>query len=322
MLAFARLSFSLLVSSAVFLPSAALNLPVQSSQPELLAPAPAKLVFAALPNQSSNPDLLVLTPENFDFAIAQGVWFIEHTSPYCYHCRAFAPTWAQLVEANDKKADSGIHLAQINCAVHGDLCQKNNVIGYPQMNLYKDGKFVETFKQARGFDILTNYLAAHAEPHNPPVPEPTEEDSASPVASDKDEFDEQTVSHPDFNPFGTVLSLDEKNFRETIDKGNVFVKYFAPWCGHCKKLAPTWRQLAGQMQHKLNVAEVDCQAHVALCQAQGVMGYPTLHYYGGKGTKTAYTGGRKLEQLLAFVKEVSEPSDSPTYEPMVDQTIL
>ena len=110
-----------------------------------------------------------------------------------------------------------------------DLCQKNNVIGYPQMNLYKDGKFVETFKQHRGFDILTDYLAAHAEPLNPPVPKPTEEGSASPVASDKEEFDEQTVPRQDFNPFGTVLVLDETNFQETTDKGNVFVKFFAPW---------------------------------------------------------------------------------------------
>ena len=45
--------------------------------------------------------------------------FIEHFSPYGHHCRAFAPTWTQLVEANDKKADPGIHLAQVNCAVHG-----------------------------------------------------------------------------------------------------------------------------------------------------------------------------------------------------------
>ena len=97
------------------------------------------------------------------------------------------------------------------------------------MNLYKDGKFVETFKQHRGFDILTDYLAAHAEPLNPPVPKPTEEGSTSPVASDKDEFDERTVPRQDFNPFGTVLVLDETNFQETIDTGNVFVKFCAPW---------------------------------------------------------------------------------------------
>ncbi|PIL36535.1 hypothetical protein GSI_00224 [Ganoderma sinense ZZ0214-1] len=281
MLAFARLSFSLLVSSVI-------------------------LASSALPVESSETELLVLTPDNFDSTVAHGVWFIEHFSPYCHHCRAFAPTWTQLVQENDKKADPGIHLAQVNCAVHGDLCTKHHVDGYPQMNLYKDGKFVETFNQARGLDILTDYLAAHAEPQDPPAPEPTSQESP-PQVTDKDELAEQMVSHEDLNPAGTVLSLDEKNFREIVDKGHVFVKFFAPWCGHCKKLAPTWTQLAGQMQHKLNVAEVNCEAHNALCKMQGITGYPMLHYYGGKGTKTEYTGGRKLEQLLAFAEKVSGP---------------
>ena len=45
--------------------------------------------------------------------------FIEHFSPYCHHCLNFAPTWTQLVEETEKKADPGIRLAQVNCAVHG-----------------------------------------------------------------------------------------------------------------------------------------------------------------------------------------------------------
>ena len=59
------------------------------------------------------------------------------------------------------------------------------------------------------------------------------------------------------------------------------------------------------MQYKLNIAEVNCEAHSALCKSQGITGYPMLQYYGGKGTKTEYTGGRKLEQLLAFAEKVS-----------------
>lgn len=110
-----------------------------------------------------------------------------------------------------------------------DLCRKNNIDGYPQMNLYKDGKYLETFNQARGLDILTNYIAVHAEPHNSPAPEPPSKGAAPPATAEKDELAEQIVSHEDYNPTGTVLSLDEKNFRETVDKGHVFVKFFAPW---------------------------------------------------------------------------------------------
>lgn len=58
---------------------------------------------------------IALTPENFHQSVSEGVWFIEHFSPYCSHCRDFAPTWAKLVEENE----SDVQMAQVNCAVHG-----------------------------------------------------------------------------------------------------------------------------------------------------------------------------------------------------------
>lgn len=104
-----------------------------------------------------------------------------------------------------------------------DLCSKNKVTGYPQMNLYKDGQFVETFKQGRDLDILQKYLADHAEPTtplSPPVPEATdgvklEEVPAVPVKV--------------YNPSGSVTVLNEKTFADAIQEGHVFVKYYAPW---------------------------------------------------------------------------------------------
>ncbi|EKM59021.1 uncharacterized protein PHACADRAFT_249183 [Phanerochaete carnosa HHB-10118-sp] len=62
------------------------------------------------------------------------------------------------------------------------------------------------------------------------------------------------------------------------------------------------------MRGKVDVAEVDCEAHGALCRSQGITGYPMLFYYGANGgSKTEYTGGRKLEQLKAFAEKVSGP---------------
>ncbi|KAH9853322.1 thioredoxin-domain-containing protein [Lenzites betulinus] len=284
LLPLARLSFSLLVSSVI-------------------------LAATALPVESSETELLVLTPDNFESVVSEGVWFIEHFSPYCGHCRNFAPTWKQLVEQTESKVDPGIHLAQVNCAVHGDLCRKNGVDGYPQMNLYRNGKFVEAFKQSRTLDILTAYLDAHAEPRNPPAPAPTTtalQIEPTGVVQDVLVADAQKARE-NVNAGGVVISLDESNFKSTVDKGDIFVKFFAPWCGHCKKLAPIWKQLAGTMQHKLNIAEVNCEEHKALCKLEGIEGYPMLFYYGGKGAKTEYTGGRKLDQLTAFANKVSGP---------------
>lgn len=79
-------------------------------------------------------------------------------------------------------------------------------------------------------------------------------------------------------------------------------------CGHCKKLAPIWTQLAAEMRGKLNIAEVDCEQNSGLCRSQGIAGYPMLYYYGQRGHgKTEYTGNRKLEMLKAFSEKISGP---------------
>ncbi|KAF5390461.1 hypothetical protein D9757_005238 [Collybiopsis confluens] len=248
------------------------------------------LVCSALPVHSSE-----LTPDNFKESISTGVWFIEHFSPYCGHCRAFASTWEELVEKNaDSNEDAtGVRLAQINCAVHGDLCNSNGVKGYPQMNIYKDGEFVETFKGARELPRLTEFLKRHA-PAAPP-----------PFVKDADEEIIQETPDTNANPTGNVMVLNDSNFDSTLSEGPAFVKFYAPWCGHCKKLAPTWKNLAKSMQYKLNIAEVDCEAHKALCKSQQIPGFPSLLYF-SQGSKTEYSGSRKLDQLRDFAEKASE----------------
>ena len=58
-------------------------------------------------------------------------------------------------------------------------------------------------------------------------------------------------------------------------QGVTFVKFFAPWCGHCKRLAPTWVQLADKYASTegVTIAKVDCTSNdnknKELCNAQG-----------------------------------------------------
>ncbi|CAK5272120.1 unnamed protein product, partial [Mycena citricolor] len=252
------------------------------------------LACAALPVQTAQlkPPL---TPDNFHSTIAKGVWFIEHFSPYCGHCRAFAPTWERLVEYSE--SSKGVSLAQVDCSVHGDLCNDNGVKGYPQMNLYKDGEFVERFKGNRDYDILTAFI----DKAKPSAPEP--------IAAAESVAAAAAVSSPSpeplLNPNGEVRVLNPDNFHAVLEEGPTFVKFYAPWCGHCKKLAPIWKQLAKISKGKMNIAEVDCEAHDKFCKTQDIPGFPTLMFYPPTGVKSEYTMGRKLEQLKAFVDKAS-----------------
>merc|ERR1712154_408111 len=110
-----------------------------------------------------------------------------------------------------------------------------------------------------------------------------------------------------------VPSLTPDNYDAMGDGKTVFIKFFAPWCGHCKKMAPDWEKLAAEWEgNEIGlVAEVDCTAEgKPLCDANGVRGFPTLKY----GDPTAlddYQGGRTLDALSGFAKDNLKPICSP-----------
>jgi protein disulfide-isomerase-like protein len=76
------------------------------------------------------------------------------------------------------------------------------------------------------------------------------------------------------------VELNPKTFDEAVHTKNMFVKFYAPWCGHCKSLAPDWDSLAEKYAGSSSVVigSVDCTAdyNEGLCQTYGVQGYPTL----------------------------------------------
>lgn len=78
----------------------------------------------------------------------------------------------------------------------------------------------------------------------------------------------------------------------------------APWCGHCKRLAPTWDKLSEEYASTegVNVAKVDCTEHRPLCQAQGVRGYPTLKLF-KSGADEKYVHSVKLCSWLVDTHE-------------------
>ena len=84
-------------------------------------------------------------------------------------------------------------------------------------------------------------------------------------------------------------------------KKDWFIKFYAPWCGHCKKMAPIWQQLFELHGNSVNVAKVDCTANDAkdLCGLFGIRGYPSLKLLSGDKVYK-FNGARTLDQLVEF----------------------
>ena len=107
--------------------------------------------------------------------------------------------------------------------------------------------------------------------------------------------------------------LTSSNFSELVYDGTKsasqdgkgwFVKFYAPWCGHCTKLAPTWEMLSEKSANNLHVGMVDCSVEddKPLCGKYGVKGYPTLIYFPAvdNGYYKYTVGKRDLDSLLDF----------------------
>lgn len=106
-----------------------------------------------------------------------------------------------------------------------------------------------------------------------------------------------------------VIDLIPSNFDQVVLKSGkpTLVEFFAPWCGHCKTLAPVYEELASAFEHakdKVQIAKVDADAQRDLGKRFGVQGFPTLKYFDGKSdTPTEYNSGRDLDSLSDFLTE-------------------
>nr|ABI14268.1 thioredoxin [Pfiesteria piscicida] len=111
----------------------------------------------------------------------------------------------------------------------------------------------------------------------------------------------------------TKLTWDKRTEAE-----DVFVKFYAPWCGHCKAMKADWEQLRQDYSNLsfVKVAEVNCIGQGrSLCQQVGIKSFPTLEYGDASDMEGLrdYKGARTYQALSEFAASQFGPRCGPNY---------
>ncbi|OJZ83738.1 hypothetical protein ASPFODRAFT_35209 [Aspergillus luchuensis CBS 106.47] len=224
-----------------------------------------------------------LVPKNFDDVVLKSgkPALVEFFAPWCGHCKNLAPVYEELGQAFAHASDK-VTVGKVDADEHRDLGRKFGVQGFPTLKWF-DGKSdePEDYKGGRDLESLSSFIS--------------EKTGVKPRGPKKEP--------------SKVEMLNDATFKGAVGGDNdVLVAFTAPWCGHCKNLAPTWEALANDFVLEPNVviAKVDADAEngKATAREQGVSGYPTIKFFPKGSTESVpYEGARSEQAFIDFLNE-------------------
>ncbi|KAL9385076.1 hypothetical protein Peur_022086 [Populus x canadensis] len=240
--------------------------------------------LALLAVSAAGDDVVVLTEDNFEKEVGQDRGaLVEFYAPWCGHCKKLAPEYEKL-GSSFRKAKT-VLIGKVDCDEHKGVCSKYGVSGYPTLQWFPKGSLEpKKYEGPRTAEALTEYVN-------------TEGGTNVKIAAVP----------------SNVAVLTADNFNDIVldETKDVLVEFYAPWCGHCKNLAPTYEKVATafKSEEDVVVANLDADKHKDLAEKYGVSGYPTLKFF-PKGNKAGeeYEGGRDLDDFVAFINEKSGSS--------------
>ncbi|RIA89439.1 protein disulfide-isomerase tigA precursor [Glomus cerebriforme] len=227
-------------------------------------------------------NVIELTPTNFDQIVGKDKFaLVEFFAPWCGHCKNLAPVYEQLADAFSYAKDQVV-IAKIDADNHKDLGSRFHISGFPTLKWFNKGVTdnPDEYDKGRDFESLVSFV----------------EEKSGVTAKVK-------------KAITTVTVLTTKNFNEIAlnPEKNTLVEFYAPWCGHCKNLAPTYEKVAQNYAQESDcvVANIDATQNKDIAEKYEIRGFPTIKFFpkGENKTSIDYQGGRSEKDFVDFLNK-------------------
>ncbi|KAG0031740.1 hypothetical protein BGZ81_000681 [Podila clonocystis] len=224
-------------------------------------------------------NVIALTPKTFDKEIGSTPALVEFYAPWCGHCKNLAPVYEELGSAFAGKNDK-VLIAKVDADAHRELGSRFGIKGFPTLKWFPKGidGAPEDYSGGRDLEALSAFVSQKS-----------------------------GVKSSIAKVISAVSVLTDANFdAEVLHSGkNVLVEFYAPWCGHCKSLAPTYETVAQDFVSEKNVviAKVDATEEKDVADRYDIKGFPTIKFFAADGSVSDYEGGRSEQDFVEFINK-------------------
>lgn len=201
---------------------------------------------------------------------------VEFYAPWCGHCKNLEPEYALAGDTFQPSDD--VRLVAVDATEAKLAAQQYEVQGFPTLKWFPKGSLVpEDYTGGRTADTIISWI------------------------NNKIGTRRKLKALP-----SDVVALTEDTWHKYVPQTAALVEFYAPWCGHCKNLAPTYEKLGSVYagEAAVTIAKVDATEESNLASNYEVQGYPTIKWFPkGMTTPEDYNGGRELEDFVTFIND-------------------
>ncbi|ESO02710.1 hypothetical protein HELRODRAFT_94763 [Helobdella robusta] len=227
-------------------------------------------------------NIYILNKDVFDrFLFSHETVLVEFYAPWCGHCKKLAP---ELESAADVLSVSSpnIKIAKVDATVETGLADRFEINSYPTLFVFKKGVKLE-YEGPRESEGIVEEM--------------------------------KRIGSEDYEiPKNSSIELTAANFTDVTNAQELMVvMFYAPWCGHCKKLKPEYEKAAKELAKRkppILMGMVDATVEKDLAELYEVQGYPTLKFFRRGKAHTFKSDARDKFGLISYIEKHLGPAST------------